>query len=46
MFQQVQRRSKILSTGAYLPKQRVKLDDLLTEIRSEQQYNTPTRLDV
>jgi len=41
MFQQVQQRSKILSTGVYLPKQRVKSDDLFAEIKSEQQYNLP-----
>jgi len=34
MFQQVQQRSKILSTGVYLPKQRVKSDDLFAEIKS------------
>lgn len=42
MFQPSQPRSKILSTGVYLPEQRVKSDDLFAEIKSEQQYNLPT----
>ena len=35
------KKTKILSAGTFLPKQVVKSDDLLMEIKSESQYNIP-----
>ena len=41
MHQHTIQKSKIISSGIYLPKQKVKSDEWFTEFRSEQQYNIP-----
>ena len=42
MYQATQKKSKIVSTGIYLPSEVIKSDDLFAEIHSESQYGIPT----
>ena len=42
MYQAIQKKSKIVSTGIHLPSEIIKSDDLFTEIHSESNYGIPT----